>query len=82
MLSAVLQRRPQFVRAVFGTSAVSRRHTSTKAPLDPAWVKLATKECKGKDPEATLTWKTLEGIDVKPVYTMDDTKDLAKETPG
>ncbi|KAJ2722400.1 hypothetical protein H4S00_002743 [Coemansia sp. D1744] len=82
MLSTVLQRRPQFVRAVFGTSVVSRRRTSTKAPLDPAWVKLATKECKGKDPESTLTWKTLEGIDVKPVYTMDDTKDLAKETPG
>jgi len=32
---------------------------STK-PLPPAWVKLAKKELKGKDPASTLTWNTIE----------------------
>ncbi|KAI8319341.1 methylmalonyl-CoA mutase [Martensiomyces pterosporus] len=58
------------------------RSSHTRAPLDPVWAKLATKECKGKDPEAILTWNTLEGIPVKPVYTSDDTKGIPKELPG
>ncbi|KAJ2707066.1 hypothetical protein FB645_001042 [Coemansia sp. IMI 203386] len=52
-----------------------------KKPLDPAWAKLATKECKGKDPES-LMWETLEGISVKPVYTAADTAGLEPELPG
>ncbi|KAJ2403116.1 hypothetical protein GGI23_000195 [Coemansia sp. RSA 2559] len=65
--------------------ASSRRaYTTTrrKTPLDKEWAKLAQKECKGKDPEATLTWNTLEGIAVKPLYTKDDVRDVAKEIPG
>ncbi|MBL4627348.1 MAG: methylmalonyl-CoA mutase [Roseicyclus sp.] len=39
------------------------------------WRKLAEKELKGRDP-ADLTWRTLEGIDVKPLYTAADTDGL------
>ena len=39
------------------------------------WEKLAAKELKGRDP-ATLTWDTLEGIKIKPLYTAADTADL------
>ena len=40
------------------------------------WVKLATKQLKGRSPE-TLNWKTPEGILVKPLYTAEDIQDLA-----
>ncbi|WP_145103948.1 methylmalonyl-CoA mutase [Cereibacter sediminicola] len=36
-----------------------------------AWRKLAEKELKGKSPDS-LTWNTLEGIPVKPLYTRAD----------
>lgn len=39
------------------------------------WRKLAEKELKGRDPDS-LTWNTLEGIAVKPLYTAADTADL------
>ena len=39
------------------------------------WRQLASKELKGADPDS-LTWHTLEGIEVKPLYTQDDIKDL------
>ncbi len=39
------------------------------------WRTLAEKELKGRDPDS-LTWQTLEGIDVKPIYTDADTADL------
>jgi methylmalonyl-CoA mutase len=39
--------------------------------LPPEWTQLAAKELKGKDP-AELTWRTPEGIDVKPLYTAED----------
>ena len=39
------------------------------------WRKLAEKELRGK-PLEDLTWKTLEGIDVQPLYTADDTAGL------
>ena len=39
------------------------------------WRKLAEKELKGRAPES-LTWNTLEGIAVKPLYTEADTADL------
>ncbi|MDR5652288.1 methylmalonyl-CoA mutase [Ruixingdingia sedimenti] len=40
-----------------------------------AWRKLAAKELKGADPDS-LTWDTLEGIAVKPLYTSADTANL------
>jgi methylmalonyl-CoA mutase len=47
------------------------------------WAKLATKEMKGAAPE-TLTWDTLEGIAVKPLYTAEDLQGLPQmgEMPG
>ena len=39
------------------------------------WRKLAEKELRGK-PLEDLTWKTLEGIEVQPLYTAEDTADL------
>jgi methylmalonyl-CoA mutase len=39
------------------------------------WRKLAEKELKGRDP-AELTWDTLEGIPVKPLYTEEDVEGL------
>ena len=36
-----------------------------------AWAALAAKELKGASPDS-LTWTTLEGIAVKPLYTADD----------
>jgi methylmalonyl-CoA mutase len=46
--------------------------TDTKTLTD--WAKLAERELK-TSPE-TLTWKTPEGIDVKPLYTEADTENL------
>ena len=40
------------------------------------WRKLAEAELKGR-PLEDLTWHTIEGIDVKPLYTADDTEGLA-----
>ena len=40
------------------------------------WKELAEKELRGRAVE-DLNWETLEGIEVKPLYTADDTKDLA-----
>ena len=47
------------------------------------WKALATKELKGRSPDE-LTWHTLEGIEVKPLYTQEDTSDLSHlgGTPG
>jgi len=42
---------------------------------------MARKALKGRDP-ATLTWKTPEGIDVKPLYTADDVRADVAELPG
>jgi methylmalonyl-CoA mutase len=49
--------------------------------LPPAWVALATKELKGKDPAETLTWRTPEGIDVQPLYTAADLAARGFEEP-
>ncbi|WP_347140825.1 methylmalonyl-CoA mutase [Paracoccus sp. SSK6] len=46
----------------------------TKPTLDD-WQKLAAKELKGVDPDS-LTWNTLEGIPVKPLYTEADLEGL------
>lgn len=40
-----------------------------------AWAALAAKELKGTSPES-LTWHTLEGIAVKPLYTAEDVAGL------
>ena len=40
----------------------------TDKPTHDAWKALADKEVKGRD----LTWRTPEGIDVKPLYTAED----------
>jgi methylmalonyl-CoA mutase len=47
------------------------------------WQALAAKELRGADPES-LTWNTLEGIPVKPLYTAADTAGLPQmeEVPG
>jgi methylmalonyl-CoA mutase len=47
------------------------------------WQALAAKELRGSDPES-LTWNTLEGIPVKPLYTAADTAGLPQmdEVPG
>ena len=47
---------------------------STKASLEQ-WRQLASKELKGADPDS-LNWQTLEGIEVKPLYTEADVQDL------
>ncbi|BDW86277.1 methylmalonyl-CoA mutase [Roseicyclus marinus] len=47
----------------------------TDSNLD-AWRSLAAAELRGKDPEG-LSWDTLEGIRVKPLYTEADTEGLA-----
>ncbi|SEN30948.1 methylmalonyl-CoA mutase [Loktanella fryxellensis] len=39
------------------------------------WAKLAAEELRGRSPD-DLTWHTLEGIAVKPLYTADDVADL------
>lgn len=39
------------------------------------WSELAKAELRGR-PLEDLTWKTLEGIEVKPLYTEDDTREL------
>ena len=46
--------------------------TDSPKPQMEAWRKLAAKELKGADPDS-LTWHTLEEIDVKPLYTAEDT---------
>ena len=48
-----------------------------------AWDALAAKELKGADP-GSLTWQTLEGIAVKPLYTAEDVAGLPQmgEVPG
>ncbi len=47
------------------------------------WRALAEKELRGR-PLEDLTWETLEGINVKPLYTAADTQDLPQmdELPG
>ena len=44
-------------------------------PLYEKWKAAALKELKGKPLEA-LTWKTPEGIDIKPIYTAEDLQGL------
>ena len=57
------------------------RRLNSQKPLDEKWAAAAQKQLKGRDPEG-LTWKTAEGISIKPVYTRDDTDGFEKEIPG
>jgi len=52
-------------------------------PTRADWEKTAAKELRDK-PLSSLNWQTLEGIEVKPLYTADDTADLPQmgEMPG
>lgn len=51
-------------------------------PLNPEWAEKAKKELKGVDPEEKLTWRTPEGINIKPLYTNQDTANVEDEIPG
>ncbi len=54
-----------------------------RTPDLAAWAALAQKELRGK-PVDSLTWNTLEGIPVKPLYTPEDVAGLPQltEVPG
>ncbi|CAH1787981.1 unnamed protein product [Owenia fusiformis] len=82
MLSTAAVVRHKLCRHAFQTSlpALGCRCLH-REPNNPEWTKLATKQLKGRDPE-TLTWHTPEGIDIKPVYTTEDTKNKEGELPG
>jgi methylmalonyl-CoA mutase len=41
------------------------------------WGEKVKAELKGKDPQS-LIWKTPEGIDIKPLYTLEDLNDIAE----
>ncbi|EDQ05121.1 Methylmalonyl-CoA mutase [Sulfitobacter indolifex] len=49
--------------------------TSDQKDAKTRWQDLATGELRGRSLD-DLTWKTLEGIDVQPLYTADDVSDL------
>jgi methylmalonyl-CoA mutase len=51
---------------------------STDKPDKSDWDAAAAKEVRGKD----VTWRTPEGIDVRPLYTAEDVKDLDPGLPG
>ncbi|KXS20530.1 mitochondrial methylmalonyl-CoA mutase [Gonapodya prolifera JEL478] len=85
---------PAIAGAAFRRGPACRRHIATDAPaaaseppkfkteIHPDWLKLVSKELKGKDPVETLTWRTAEGINVKPIYTKADVAEIPDEIPG
>ncbi|ESO96347.1 hypothetical protein LOTGIDRAFT_227052 [Lottia gigantea] len=82
MLSISSVYQPFCQRQLVQALSVGARLYSSKKPIDTEWAEGAKKELKGKDVEETLTWKTHEGIEIKPVYTQDDTSHMPKEIPG
>jgi methylmalonyl-CoA mutase len=63
------------------SGAASQPPVEAKATLSPTsadWQAAAAKELKGKD----VTWHTVEGIAVKPLYTAEDTAELDPGLPG
>ncbi|UVI39147.1 methylmalonyl-CoA mutase [Qipengyuania spongiae] len=50
----------------------------TDKPTYADWKPLADREVKGRD----LTWHTPEGVEVKPLYTSEDTEELDPGVPG
>lgn len=79
-----LEKAAQLMRQNFHKviTPVSSRSAHTKEPLDPQWKDAASKELKGKKDVDSLVWKTPEGIEIKPVYTKTDVKDIQNEIPG
>ena len=74
----------RLTRHVSGRTLLSRSSSSSSSSSsthDAAWLELARKQLKGKDP-TKLSWHTAEGITVKPLYTAEDVKDVAPELPG
>jgi len=59
----------------------SRNSLRFQSKIHTEWAAMAQKQLKGRDP-AGLMWKTAEGIDIKPIYTKEDTADLPEELPG
>src|SRR6056297_2602988 len=59
------------------TFACIHKHSASEDPMSDkkTWEEIARKELRGKPLEA-LTWDTLEGIPVQPLYTADDTDGL------
>ena len=53
----------------------ARREDETMTAKKDDWRQLAEKELRGR-PLDDLTWHTLEGIDVQPLYTAEDTAEL------
>lgn len=41
------------------------------------WIKVATKDLRGADFNEKLVWKTAEGLDVQPFYTLEDLPEAA-----
>lgn len=81
----VISRRTALVKIRPCLSSNLRRAASGKSsqrPLNPEWAALASKQLKGADPEKKLTWATPDGINVKPLYSKDDTDDHGGELPG
>ena len=56
--------------------------SSQKVALNKEWISLAEKQLKGVDPEKKLTWKTPEGISIKPLYSKQDADFVSDELPG
>lgn len=59
----------------------SRNSLRFQSKIHTEWAAMAQKQLKGRDP-AGLMWKTAEGIDIKPIYTKEDTEGLPEELPG
>ena len=59
----------------------SRNSLRFQSKIHTEWAAMAQKQLKGRDP-AGLMWKTAEGIDIKPIYTKEDTESLPEELPG
>jgi methylmalonyl-CoA mutase len=62
--------------------SIASHHPVEQHDIDE-WRELAAGELKGADPD-TLTWRTPEGLDVKPLYTAGDSNDVdfATTLPG
>ena len=56
--------------------------TNKRIPLHKEWLSLAGKQLRGEDPEKKLTWKTPEGISVKPFYSKEDASEEPDELSG
>jgi methylmalonyl-CoA mutase len=54
---------------------MSNKIYDKNAATPQAWKELAEKQLRGKELDS-LTWATAEGIDIKPLYTAEDTADL------